>query len=389
MSEIRDATVKVREQTDATLDAERASTDAAAERAAARLQRALDDQIERDRLLADARLLKFRDEADTVLLKNRDMSSGTNSSIGTKRLAAGDGKMRERAVLDVLLARERCRADVAVDAERRERESHDARLADQRRATDDQLVAERTDADEVVIDRDASKDELARVQAEQVRRGDVLGVVAHELRNPLSVVALNAEVLAAGVRDPSLREAAEDVTRAAARMARLIADLLDVTRIQAGALGIARREHDVSALLSEMHHTYEPLFAARGIRFTVDLPPVASVASFDHDRIVQVLSNLLSNAMKFTPANGVVGLRVERREGKDIEVVLTNSGAGISASALPHVFERLWQLDGDTTRGLGLGLFICKKIVEAHGGRIWAESTLGSGATFRFTLPVG
>ena len=387
MSEIRDATVKVREETDARLDAERASTDAATERAAARLQRALDDQVERDRIFADARLLKFRDEADTVLLQNRSMSSGTNSSIRMERLAADDDKMHERAVVDVLLARERCRADAAVDAERREREAHDARLADHRRATDDQLVAERTDADEAVLGLDVSKDELARVQAEQARRGDVLGVVAHELRNPLSIVVLNAELLTRGVQDPSLLEAAEEVTRAAARMTRLIADLLDVTRIQAGELRISRREHDVNALLSEVHHTYEPLFAARGIRFTVDLPQVAMVASCDHDRIVQVLSNLLSNAMKFTPKNGLVGLRAEPREGNQIELVLTNSGAGISASALPHVFERFWQLDSDRTRGLGIGLFICKKIVEVHGGQIWAESGLGSGATFRFTLP--
>ena len=385
MSEIRDATVKVREKTDASLDAERASTDAGRERAAARLQRALDDQIERDRLFADARLLKFRDEADAILSQGRSASSGTNSSMD--RLAGEDGKMQERAVMDVLLARERSRADAAVDAERREREAHDTQRTDHRRATDDQLVAERTDADEAVIGLDASKNELSRVQAEQARRGDVLGVVAHELRNPLSVVALNAQVLAEGVHDPSLREAAEDVTRAAARMTRLIADLLDVTRIQAGALGMTRREHDVSAILTEMHRTYEPLFASRGIRFTVDLPPLASVASCDHDRIVQVLSNLLSNAMKFTPANGLVGLRAELREGNQIELVLTNSGAGISASALPHVFERFWQHDVDTTRGLGLGLYICKKIVEAHGGRIWAESGLGSGATFRFTLP--
>ena len=388
MSDIRETTAEVRALTDASLVAERASTDAATERTSARLQRALDDQIERDRIIADARLLKFRDRADGILSQNRSMSSGTASSLRVERLVADDGKMHERAVVDGLLEHERQRADAAVDTERREREAHDAGHHARRRATDEQLFTERTDADDVVIGLDAATDELAKVHSEQARRGDVLGVVAHELRNPLSVIALNAELLAERVQDPVLREAASDATRAAARMARLLADLLDVTRIQAGGLAIAKGEHDVSALLSEVHHTYEPLFAARGIGFTVDLPPVAMVATFDYDRIIQVLSNLLGNAMKFTPAKGLVRLRAEpRREDNQIELVLTDNGPGISAGALPHVFERFWQRDADTTRGLGLGLFICKKIVEAHGGRVWAESSPGNGATFRLTLP--
>jgi signal transduction histidine kinase len=329
MSDVRDTTAEARAHTDASLVAERASTDAATERSAARMQRALDDQIERDRIIADARLLKFRDRADGILSESRSRSSSTESSIRMERLVADDGKMHERAVVDGLLEGERQRADAAVEVERREREAHDLRHDAHRRATDEQLSTERTEADDVVIGLGAATDELAKVQSEQARRGDVLGVVAHELRNPLGVISLNAEVLAERVEDPSLREAAQDVMRAAARMARLIADLLDVTRIQAGELAIYKSEHDVSALLSEVHRTYEPLFAARGVDFTVDLPPVATVAMFDHDRIVQVLSNLLGNAMKFTPAKGLVRLRVDPRESSQIELVLTDSGPGI------------------------------------------------------------
>jgi signal transduction histidine kinase len=117
------------------------------------------------------------------------------------------------------------------------------------------------------------------------------------------------------------------------------------------------------------------------------VPVDAIVASFDHDRIVQVLSNLLGNAMKFVPAQGTVDLHVKRRDGQ-VEFVLHDNGPGIHPNALPNVFKRFWQIDSDKRRGLGLGLYICHEIVEAHGGRIWVESDFGKGATFRFTLPV-
>jgi signal transduction histidine kinase len=121
--------------------------------------------------------------------------------------------------------------------------------------------------------------------------------------------------------------------------------------------------------------------------FSVGVPIPAIVAFFDRDRIVQVLSNLLGNALKFTPREGAVHLHAVRGEGQ-IEFVLRDSGPGIHSTALPHVFERFWQIDSDTRRGLGLGLYICEKIVALHGGRIWAESEFGNGATFRFTLPL-
>ena len=111
------------------------------------------------------------------------------------------------------------------------------------------------------------------------------------------------------------------------------------------------------------------------------------MASFDHDRIIQVLSNLLGNAMKFTPRGGTVELHVEQKTN-EIEFVLRDSGHGIAANALPHIFERFWQIDGYERRGLGLGLHICEKIIAGHGGRIWAESPAGRGATFRFTVPL-
>ena len=121
--------------------------------------------------------------------------------------------------------------------------------------------------------------------------------------------------------------------------------------------------------------------------FVHEPPSTPIAATFDHDRIVQVLSNLLVNAMKFLRPVGGVDLRVVQL-AEDTEFVLRDNGPGIPPHDVPFIFERFWKLDSDARRGLGLGLQVCAKIVEAHGGRIWVESALGEGATFRFTLPV-
>ena len=386
MTDARDTKREARAHTDASLGAERAVTDAELQQRSQRSQRVLDDLIERDRMIADARLLRFRDRADRILSEDRSPPSSTGRTVRMERLVDQETRM-ERAVVDELLEDERQRADQAAVDERRERDAHQARQGESREATDEQLRNERTEADAAGVGSGRTKGALAERKSEHAGRGDVLSAVAHELRSPLSVVVLNAELLAEEIDDTVLRDAAHDIVRASARMERLLCDLLDVTRIQGGVFRIAREEHDVGALLAEVQRTYEPLFAARELTFTVELPPAHTVASFDHDRIVQVLSNLLGNAMKFTPPHGAVSLRVETHEGLPVEIVLQNSGPGIAASALPHVFERFWQLDGDLTRGLGLGLFICRKIVEGHGGHIRVESGLGQGATFRFTLP--
>jgi signal transduction histidine kinase len=199
---------------------------------------------------------------------------------------------------------------------------------------------------------------------------------------------MNAQFIDESTTDPALRETAQEVTRAAVRMDRLLADLLDVARIESGGLTITKRPHDVGAFVLEVVRSYRPLFADRRLIFTAEVPTPDLIASFDHDRIVQVLSNLLGNALKFMRPNGAVALQV-KGAAQQVEFVLRDDGPGIAASHLPHLFERFWQLDNNARRGLGLGLFICKEIVEAHGGQISVESVLGKGSTFRFTLPTG
>ena len=373
-----------RAHTDASLGAERASTDADTDRTAARAQRALDDVIEQDRLLADERLVKFRDGVD--IIRARDRSSAMPVSVEAERALADESTRVERHAADAFVDQERQRADAAVDNDRRAHEAQRVRLEAHREVTDEQLSTERSGADNAVASFEKTKAALARAEREQGKRDAVLGMVSHDLRSPLCIMVMNAQSIADETKDAAIAEAAREITHAGARMERLLADLLDVARIESGMLRIVKRPHDVGALVGDIFRSYRPLFADREMTFTVEAAGSPPVASFDHDRIVQVLSNLLGNAMKFTPRKGTIRLSVERR-GAEVEFVLRDSGPGIHPDMLPHVFKRFWQVDANTRRGLGLGLYICDEIVNAHGGRIWVESDFGNGATFRFVLP--
>jgi signal transduction histidine kinase len=376
-----------RAHTDESLGAERAGTDAATDRSVARARRVLDDIIERDRTLADERLTRFRAKADSVLARERAESPALDTSVIVERHLADEGRKAEREVTDASLERERQRADAFIETERRETEADRARTGSRRQRTDDQLSTERKDADVAVNTLDETTDALASAIGERARRDDVLGMVAHDLRNPLCIITMNARAIASeGTSSATTREAAEEVILVAARMDRLLMDLLDAARIESGTLRIDKKRYDVGALVTEIVKSYRPLFDDRELTLAAELPAGEVVACFDHDRIVQVISNLLGNAMKFTSAKGNVCLVVER-SAEHVEIALRDDGPGIHPDALPQLFERFWQIESDQRRGLGLGLYICRKIVEEHGGRIWVESELGKGATFRFTLP--
>jgi len=379
--------VGVRAHTDASLGAERATTDQAADRAAARSHRVLDDLIERDRISVDERILKYRETADATLAVKRSAAPAGDGLVATERELADDEKRTERDITDSIFDGQRRRADAALETERRELQRDQGRLRSYRHDTDQRLSTERSEADESTAMLDTMRNALTDAKSQQERRIDIFAMVTHDLRSPLSIIAANADLIAKDGAAASSRDAAEQITLAAARMERLLRDLLDFARFESGSLRIVKRRHDVGHLVTEVFQAYRPLFEERRMTLTLETPPEGVVASFDHGRILQVISNLLGNAMKFMPSGGTTSLSVAQQDAQ-IEFELSDSGPGIHPDQLPHVFERFWQVDSDARRGLGLGLYICEQLVVAHGGRIWVESDVGEGATFRFTLPL-
>ncbi len=226
------------------------------------------------------------------------------------------------------------------------------------------------------------------VQATQLR-DEVLGVVAHDLRNPLNVILLQSTALQRPEKDPGhfVQSPREVIQRAAKRMNRLIQDLLDVTRIEAGELGIAREPVSTRNLLLESVEAQKPLAASASLTILLEAEERLPAIYGDQHRLLQVFENLVGNAVKFTPPGGciVVGAAPEKQE---MTFWVTDTGCGIPADDLTHVFDRFWQARKGDRSGVGLGLPITRGIVEAHGGRIWVKSAPGHGSTFFFTIPL-
>src|SRR6266404_1352579 len=218
-------------------------------------------------------------------------------------------------------------------------------------------------------------------------RDDVLAVVAHDLRNPLNTVTMAVSLMLETTPPERVEERrqAEIVRRAADRMNRMIQDLLDVKRMESGQLTTDLKPELPATIINDTIDMLRPLAAGSTIMLEAhiedDLPPVLADAA----RIQQVLSNLVGNAVKFTPRSGRITVCAEHIDG-EVRFGVIDTGPGIPAEQLPHIFGRFWQAKSDH-RGIGLGLAIAKGIVEAHNGRIWVESHVGLGSTFYFTLP--
>ena len=227
-----------------------------------------------------------------------------------------------------------------------------------------------------------------RLRATVAEREEIVAIVSHDLRNPLNTIMMASALLV----EPGLPLDKKDVQtglirRAEQQMGRLIEDLLDVTRMQTGQLGIQPNPTDAADLLRTAQQLYSQQAGSRSIALDIEPHGALPRVQADRDRVQQVLANLIGNALVHTPAEGTVTLSAERR-GDEVWFGVRDTGSGIPADALPHVFDRFWRADRSERKGAGLGLSIAKGIVEAHGGRIEAESEPGRGSTFRFSLPV-
>ncbi|MDQ3032049.1 MAG: HAMP domain-containing histidine kinase [Myxococcota bacterium] len=348
-----------RKQTDESLAVERERADhALAEKEAAREQTA-DVVVERARDEADEVLTNARAKADAKL-------HAPASPEQTQSVVA-----EERAQEDELLREERALADETL---RRQRAASLARLLPiERDKTDLYLLTERARADDALANRD-----------------DFLGMVSHDLRDLLSAIVGNAAMILHATSDTEegspVHVSAQRIQRSAARMTRLIGDLVDIASIDAGKLAIAPTVIDAASMIAEALETWTAPAAARGVVLQSSAQGSPTLLG-DSERLLQVIGNLVTNAVKFSAHGDAIVLGLEDL-GKEVRFSVQDSGVGIAGEALEAVFERFWQASEGQHRGLGLGLYISRCLVEAHGGKIWVESEPGAGSTFFFTVPL-
>jgi signal transduction histidine kinase len=355
-----------RNQTDVSIRTERRNSDEAAADKRARTEDHADHLVDLARKNADAVLNVARGRADEKL----------GPTEGPGQTQARATVAHERALEDDVVRHERATADESLRLEREELTRILSPLLPLERAkTDRHLLTERARSDDALASRD-----------------DFLGIVSHDLRNLLSGIVLTAGLLQKpppGGAPPGERtvNGAERIQRYAARMNRLIGDLVDVVSIEAGKLAIQAEPADATALIVEAVDAFTLAASDKGVKLVLDgTERPRLLASFDRERMLQVLANLITNALKFTPRGGTISVRAERTGGA-LRLSVRDTGSGIPAEMLGAVFERFWQIGKDDRRGLGLGLYISRCIVEAHHGTIWAESEPDKGSTFFFTIP--
>jgi len=231
------------------------------------------------------------------------------------------------------------------------------------------------------------RDLRPRLEAERLK-GEFIAAVSHELRTPLAVILGLAELLKEEVPEGA-RESAELILEAAFRLKTMVDNLLDTSRLEAGRFEIARRPVDLRPRLLDLAKSFQGVARLSGVAFRVEVEPLPLLEA-DPERMLQVVGNLLSNAFKFTPPGGEVRLRA-LAQGEALVLEVADTGPGIPEEELPKLFQRYGRAQGPQTRGVagtGLGLFISRHIVEAHGGRILVESRPGQGTTFRVILPL-
>ena len=354
-------------QTDTSLRVERKKVDDAVGMTFSALEQLSDTVIEKARRRADAVLAAARVKEDRM----REQANARSPGLLDRSRGRDDAVVRrEREHADEVVRREREDADEVVRVERLAQSNH---LAALRCDTDDHLLEERSCADDALATRD-----------------EFLGIVSHDLRNILgSIMAFAALIEKAGFANHTdkVRLNAQRIQSSGARMGRLIGDLVDIASIEAGALAVSYEVVDPAALVTEAVETFETQAAAVEITIIADVAPLVSLVRFDPFRIFQVLTNLLSNAIKFTPRQGHIVVSVEQL-GEELRFGVRDTGPGIVSDELDAIFERFYRLASTDHHGVGLGLYISRCIVQGHHGRIWAESKLGEGSVFYFTLPI-
>lgn len=311
-----------------------------------------------------------------VLMENLSTEDIVSFAQNEERLRAFRAIDPKSAIVVPLLARERILGVIAFvsSTPSRRYSSHDLHLT------------------EALARRAALAIENARLyraarRAIQVR-DDVLGIVAHDLRSPLNSILMQAQLMQRRGREPERRSQrpVDVIRRSVAQMDRMIQDLLDVARMEAGSLTVERDRVSTGQVVADIVDVQRPFASEASLDLGLDVAPDVPAIWADRDRLRQIFENLIGNAIKFTAAGGRITVGAAAGDG-EVLFWVADTGAGISAENLPHVFDRFWQARKVDRRGAGLGLPIVEGLVKAHGGRIWVESSPGRGTTFFFTVP--
>jgi signal transduction histidine kinase len=343
--------------------------------------------------------------AESVGDEIRYVRRGKHGARSTKRAMAiardvAASLAEERKHADQTLGKERARGDQTTEeGDRTEETPQEGKtrkrlLSTARQAIDENLETDRRHTD-AAIDYAMSlfsqeQEAHSRARSVVVRRDEFLAIVSHDLRAPLSAIALAAALVetSASAKEAGnpIRKWSKNIQHATRLMDRLISDLFDMAGFEKGKFQITLKRSDVARIVEESVDIFRPLASAKSLRLDADVPDRTLFALCDQGRIAQVLSNLVRNAIQFTPKGGTISIRAERA-GVECRIAISDTGPGIPHEKLTRIFERFQQLSEEDRSGLGLGLYISKRLVEAHHGRIWAESHMGEGSTFFFTLP--
>jgi signal transduction histidine kinase len=317
-----------------------------------------------ERVEADRAKLQSRSDSDA----SRDLGRADVARSGAKRQAEGDERLRlERQTSDQAIKGERLRTDAATEKGRSHHHSSARSSAE--------LLSQEQKSHQ-------------KTRATLTTREEFLAIVSHDLRNPLNNISLAAQNLLEDPKD--IKELAASINRSAGEMLRLIEDLLDIERIAVGKLTLHIEQHDVSEIIKQSVEQLHGAAVSKGITLEAEPQDVSGYVVCDRSRVMQVLSNLIGNAIKFTPAKGKICVSCQRTgpEGEEVQISISDTGEGIAPEKIKTIFERFSQLHNQDRRGIGLGLYIAKMMIEEHPGRIWVESKLGEGSTFHFTLPL-
>jgi signal transduction histidine kinase len=379
--------------TDDSLVNERGKTDQSLEDLRDKAKRETDETVKRDRQEADEARAQNRTDTD-VGIDSAIRKTGDEGVLKEQR-AVGDRLDEQRHSDDEAVRTERSLMDIAIRNERAQNDTSLNQAVDkQRRETDENLLRERQHTDSEVRRRSellTSEQSLHSVtKAALTTRDEFLAIVSHDLRSPIGTIVGYADQLlkvsSSAQIDNELKQFVEIIKRNAKASLRLISDILDMERFAEGKLVLRLVRLNLQDLVQESVESFVHVAMENNIVLRAAPSNLSALAICDRDRIGQVLSNLIGNALKFTPDNGSVTLKVQETEN-DLQVSVSDTGSGIPLGQQRRIFDRFAQITNKDRRGLGLGLYISKTLIEAHQGNLWVVSEPGVGSNFCFTLP--